>query len=116
MRFAILSLGKPCRYVSNGGNTFTQGTPQNGNTYHHSSGIIQVLATNIQTGYDRVMITNRKGEFLVTALHFLAGKVAQPPTVYTHIHKVYGDQSSLSDERLKQTKFGVTITSLGCVG
>ena len=88
----------------NGGNTYTQGTHQNGNTYHHSIGIIQVLATNIQTGYDRVRIVNRTGEFLVNALHFLTGKVAQSPTVYTHSDNVFGDPNSLSDTRLKQTK------------
>ena len=85
----------------NGGNTYTQGTPQNGNTYHHASGIIQVLATNIQVGYDRVRIVNRTGEFLVNALHFLTGNVAQPPTVYTHSDNVVGDPGSLSDTRLK---------------
>ena len=101
----------------NGGNTFTQGTHQNGNTFHDSGGIIQVFATIIQTGYDRVRIANRTGEFLVNALHFLAGKVAQPPIVYTNSDHIYGDLGSLSDARLTTNQVLVSPEqALGVLG
>ena len=60
----------------NDGNTYTYGTPRYPGTYHHSGGIISVIASNIQTGYDRIRIVSRKGELLCNAIHWLAGKVA----------------------------------------
>ena len=60
-----------------------------------------MLASNIQTGYDRIRIVNRKGELLCNAIHFLSGKVSQTNSVYCHSDNVHGDPASLSDARLK---------------
>ena len=85
----------------NAGNTYTQGTPQNGNTFHHAGSIISVLASNIQTGYDRIRIVNRKGELLCNAIYWLAGKVATTNNYFVHSDNIHGDPGSLSDARLK---------------
>ena len=85
----------------NASSAFTHGTPQNSGHYHHIGGIISVLASNIQTGYDRIRIVNRKGEFLCNALHWLSGKVAHTNSVWVHSDNVHGDPASLSDARLK---------------
>ena len=38
------------------------------------------------------------------SLHFLTGKVAQSPAVYTHSDNVVGDPNSLSDAKLKSNQ------------
>ena len=60
-----------------------------------------MLASNIQTGYDRIRIVNRKGEFLCNAIHWLAGKVASTNNYFVHSDNIHGDPGSLSDARLK---------------
>ena len=85
------------------GNSFTHGTPTNPSYFHHSGGLISVLATNIQTGYGRIRIINRKGDFffLCNAVHWISGKAAQTNPVLCHSDNVHGDPNSLSDARLK---------------
>ena len=79
----------------NAGNTYTYGTPMHPGTYHHSGGIITVLASNIQTGYDRIRVVNRKGEFLCNAIHWLAGNVASTNNYFVHSDNIHGDPGSL---------------------
>ena len=84
-----------------GGSEFTHGTFQNPGSYHHAGCIYQVIATNLQPGYDRLRITIRKGELLVNMIKWLDHRVAQPPSCWVHSDNVHGDPSSLSDARLK---------------
>ena len=59
----------------------------------------------------------RQGEFLVNALHFLAGKVPQQPTVYTHADHAYGDPGSISGAMLKTNQVLVSPEqALGVIG
>ena len=61
----------------------------------------QILATNLQPGYDRIRLLMRKGELLVNMIKWLDNRVAQPPSCWVHSDNVHGDPSSLSDARLK---------------
>ena len=47
------------------GNSFTHGTPTNPGHFHHSGALISVLATNVQNGYGRIRVINRKGRIFV---------------------------------------------------
>ena len=85
-----------------GGSEFTHGTFQNPGSYHHAGCIYQVIATNLQPGYDRLRITIRKGELLVNMIKWLDHIVGQPPSCWVHSDQVYGDPNSLSDSRLKE--------------
>ena len=84
-----------------GGTAVTHGTVQNPGSYHHAGCIYQILATNLQPGYDRIRITVRKGELLINMLKWLDHRVGQPPAGYVHSDNVHGDPASLSDARLK---------------
>ena len=84
-----------------GGSEYTQGTLQNPGSYHHVGCIYQILATNLQPGFDRIRITVRKGELLINMIKWLDNRVAQPPAGYVHSDNVHGDPASLSDARLK---------------
>ena len=84
-----------------GGTEFTHGTVQNPGSYHHVGCIYQVIATNLQPGYDRIRIIVRKGELLINMIKWLDRRVAQPPSCWVHSDNVYGDPGSLSDARLK---------------
>ena len=69
-----------------------------------------MLASNIQTGYDRIRIVNRKGEFLCNAVHWLAGKMATTNNYFVHSDNIHGDPGSLSDARLKTEVTPITGT------
>ena len=84
-----------------GGTEYTHGTVQNPGSYHHAGCIYQILATNLQPGYDRIRITVRKGELLINMLKWLDHRVSQPPSCWVHSDNVHGDLGSLSDRRLK---------------
>ena len=91
-----------------GGTEYTHGTVQNPGSYHHAGCIYQILATNLQPGYDRIRITVRKGELLINMLKWLDHRVSQPPSCWVHSDNVYGDPGSLSDTRLKDQRTIVT--------
>ena len=85
-----------------GGYEYTQGTPQNPGSFQHAGCIYQILATNLQPGFDRIRLLVRKGELLINMIKWLDNRVAQPPAPYVHSDNVHGDPASLSDARLKK--------------